>query len=251
MTPSIFITGTDTGVGKTIVTAALARALRDLGRDIGVMKPIQTGVARTSEGWEPGDAEYLAAVSSTGDPMDLICPVRLEAPLAPSVAAELAGTAVDLDRVLASYRKLRTRHAGVLIEGAGGITVPIQKDYGMADLARAMDLPLLIVARPALGTINHTALTAHYAQAVGLTVLGIVIAGMPAEPGLAERTSPAAIEQLTGLPVLGCMPFDSNIDVERGDPGETVEWMIASGTAQRVLDRFSLAASGHSNPENP
>jgi dethiobiotin synthetase len=241
--PSLFITGTDTGVGKTVCTAALARALREMGHEVGVMKPIQTGVRRTQKGWESGDAEYLTHVSGVNDPMDLVCPVRLEAPLAPSVAAELEGTTVDLARVLAAYHELRTRHAGVLVEGAGGIAVPIQGDYGMADLARKMELPVLIVARPALGTINHTVLTVRYAQSAGLTVLGVIVAGMPLNPGLAEQTSPAAIEQLTGVPVLGRLPYDDKINTDRCDPGASVDWMRASGTAQRVLDQMNILAN--------
>jgi dethiobiotin synthetase len=231
----LFITGTDTGVGKTVVTAALAAAVRARGVDVGVMKPIQTGARPTPGGLAAPDAEFLASVSGVGDPPELVCPVRLLAPLAPSVAAELEQTAVDIPAILTAYRALQGRHAALLVEGAGGLAVPIARNYYMSDLARDMGLPVLIVARPSLGTINHTLLTVHWARAAGLAVAGIVISGYPDEPGVAERTSPAVIESLSGIPILGLVERDPDVDTDTGRAGGIAASMARNPLLDRII----------------
>src|SRR5690606_37376050 len=121
----------------------------------GVMKPIETGVG--SQG--PLDAIALAESARTAEPIDRICPVRLEMPAAPLVAAAREGRAVELEAVRAAFARLRADHAWMIVEGAGGLLVPVADDYTMADLARELGLPLLVVARGRLGTVNHTLLT--------------------------------------------------------------------------------------------
>lgn len=202
----LFITGTDTGVGKTVVTGGLAAALRFRGIDAGVMKPIQTGAERAGDELHAPDAEYLTRTSGVDDPPELICPCVLEPPLAPLVAARIARQSIDLQRLSAAYRELTVRHPLVLVEGAGGITVPIGPGYGMSDLARAWELPVLVVARAGLGTLNHTCLTVEHARSKGLSVVGIVLNGASEEPDLAERTNPGVLEELTGIPVLSLLP---------------------------------------------
>src|SRR5205823_4609969 len=123
--PGIFITGTDTGVGKTAVAAALAGALRSRGLDVGVMKPVQSGAERGPGGLVAPDGHFLAIAAGVEDPPEWVCPVCLEAPLAPSVAAEMEGREIDLGVVFAAYRALRERHDWLIVEGAGGICVPI------------------------------------------------------------------------------------------------------------------------------
>ncbi len=205
-TPGIFITGTDTGVGKTVITAALAAALRHRGMDAGVMKPIQTGSERTATGLTAPDGEYLVRVSGVSDPLERVSPCRFRAPLAPLSAARLEEREVDLDAVRTAYEELTARHPLVLVEGAGGLAVPIRESYLMSELAYDLGLPLVVVARPSLGTINHSLLTVHFARAAGLRVLGIIVNNYPADPGEAERTSPAVIEEFSGVPVLGIVP---------------------------------------------
>lgn len=202
----LFITGTDTGVGKTVVTGGLAAVLRARGVDTGVMKPIQTGAEQKGTRWISPDAEILVQMSGVEDADELVCPVRLEAPLAPLIAARISGGEVDLNEVMGAFQALRRRHDRLLVEGAGGLAVPIRKGYLMSDLALEMALPVLIVARPSLGTLNHTFLTVEHARVRGLTVVGIVVNGYPTEPDLAERTNPAALEEITGVPVLACLP---------------------------------------------
>jgi len=204
-----FITGTDTEVGKTVIAAALATALREAGWNVGVMKPVASGCVRRREGLVSEDAEFLAQAADVEDSLDEITPIRLAEPLAPSVAAARAGVAIDLDAMWAAWRRLRAAHDIVLVEGIGGLLCPVTPTETVADLARQFDLPLLIVARSGLGTINHTALTVEAARSRGLRVAGIFINRYNHEsPGLAEMTSPDEIQRLTGVPVLCLVPND-------------------------------------------
>ncbi|HTF56182.1 MAG TPA: dethiobiotin synthase [Planctomycetota bacterium] len=209
---SLLVTGTDTDVGKTFVAAGLAAALRRRGVDVGVMKPVATG--RTD------DARILMAASGSGDPLELVNPVHLKAPLSPHLAAKLEGKRVDLRVIERAYRALIARHRVVIVEGAGGLLVPIRDGFTFADLAKRLRLPLLIVARDTLGTINHTSLTVEAARARGLKILGIVVNRIsPGRRSLAERMNPAAIGKATGVPILASLPwrppagaFDAIID---------------------------------------
>jgi dethiobiotin synthetase len=216
----LFITGTDTGVGKTVATAAIGWALAASGRRVAVLKPAQTGVAPH----EPGDAEFvLAALSSTQAPATA-CPYRLRAPAAPLVAARAEGVRLDLACIRESFAALRASHDEVLVEGAGGLLVPLLEGLTMADLAAALDLPVVIVARPGLGTINHTLLTVEAARARGLAVLGVVLSGWRPPADLATRTNPALICALGQVPLLGVLPYDPALSVERLEPGALRTW---------------------------
>ena len=200
---SLFVTGTDTGVGKTWVTAGLAAALRRRGVDVGVFKPVATGARTLSE-----DTALLKAAAGVDDPPALITPQLFRAPLAPSVAARLEKRAVDLRAVDRAWARLRSSHEVVLAEGVGGLLVPLRPRWPVAALVRRLKLPLLVVARPHLGTINHTALTVRAAEGFGLHVLGLVLnRHVPGRPGLAERTARAALEEETRRPVLAEIPW--------------------------------------------
>lgn len=166
----VFVTGTDTGVGKTVVATTLVVALRERGIRVGVMKPCETGVGPDG----PADARALAAAAGTGDEIDEICPLQLALPAAPNVAAEHEGREVDLAALHAGFERLAGRHDFMVVEGAGGLLVPTRPPATMADLASDLDLPVLIVARAALGTINHTLLTLNEADRRGLDVVGVV-----------------------------------------------------------------------------
>ena len=195
---ALFITGTDTGVGKTFVACALARALRSAGVRVAVMKPIETGVAA-----EPEDALRLRAAAADPATLDDICPYRLHAPLAPAVAAELESVTIDVDRIAALIER-RAAAAGVLlVEGAGGLLVPIRGATTWLDLAARLSLPALIVGANRLGTINHCALTARVAAAGGLAVRGFVLSEPTATRDESAATNVAAISALTGLRCLG------------------------------------------------
>ena len=196
--PGLFVTGTDTGIGKTYVSAGLASAFRRRGIDVGVMKPIASGAVRRGRAWVSEDAVALRDAAGAPDPLELVNPVLLRPPLAPSVAGK-----VDLALAMRAWRELRARHRTMIVEGVGGLVVPLKPRLPVAAFAKRLGLPLLLVTRPALGTINHTLLTVMAARSFGLRVLGLVInAHAPGRPGLAERTNPRALEVETGLPVL-------------------------------------------------
>lgn len=222
----LFITGTDTGVGKTIVAAGLVRALRVRGVEAGAMKPVASGGRRTTQGLVSEDAELLQKAYAPADPLELINPLCLELPLAPGVAAELAGKKIEMEGVWKAYETLRRRHSFLVVEGVGGLMVPIWEEYLVIDLAREMGFPLLIVARPGLGTINHTLLTIAAARDYGLKIKGFLINGYrEEEAGLAERTNPAQIEKLGKVPLLGVLPYDPEVDGPAGRLGRIPQWI--------------------------
>jgi len=170
----LFITGTDTGVGKTVVACALARGLRTASIDVGVMKPVETGVS----GSGPEDAKALIRAAGVSDALDLVCPIQYAMPAAPEAAAAAEGLGMAMDsseRIDRAFSTLSDRHAFMLVEGAGGILVPFDEKMKMSDVARQLDLPVLIVARASLGTINHTLLTLEACDSRGLDVLGVVL----------------------------------------------------------------------------
>ncbi|MDJ0849741.1 MAG: dethiobiotin synthase [Myxococcota bacterium] len=198
----LFVTGTDTGVGKTQVACALVRGLRQRDIDVGVIKPIETGVGE--EG--PLDALALLEVAGSGDPLEDVCPQRFALPAAPTVAAAHEKREVDLGAVQRAFRRIQARHECVIAEGAGGLLVPAAPGVSMADLARLLELPVLVVARAALGTINHTLLTLEVAVARGLPVLGVVISHEQ-ELSPADAANLAALREALGAGLLGELPF--------------------------------------------
>ncbi|MFA5113670.1 MAG: dethiobiotin synthase [Candidatus Margulisiibacteriota bacterium] len=196
----VFITGTDTGCGKTYVTVWLARYLRRCGLDIGVMKPISTGSARDD------DARFLKNKLKLKDPLRLINPIHLKAPLAPLAAAKLEKRNLKLETAIQAYRQLKKRHGIVLIEGIGGVLVPITGKLLVVDLIKRLKLPAIIVARAGLGTINHTLLTVEALRRRNIPIMGIIINGYRGKDR-AEKSNAAIIERLTNLPVLAQLPW--------------------------------------------
>ncbi|MEW9668386.1 dethiobiotin synthase [Ammoniphilus sp. 3BR4] len=209
MSQGIFITGTDTDIGKTFVGAGLAAVLKERGIDVGVFKPMMSGVSREDP---KSDVRILKEMSGDTSPLEDINPYQFAEPLAPYVAQKRQGQQISLDEVLASWHKIRDRHSFYIAEGAGGLAVPMGPRYLVSDMARAIGFPLLIVARPTLGTVNHTLLTIAYARQAGLNVLGVIINGTR-EDGVAEQTNPGMIEEFSGgIPVLGVLPYLETTD---------------------------------------
>jgi dethiobiotin synthetase len=208
----LFVTATDTGVGKTEVACALVSGARAAGLDVGVMKPAQSGVTAA----EPSDAERLLAAAGGGDPFELVCPYQFEAPLAPGVAARLGGVEISMARILEAARALAARHAALVVEGAGGLLVPLTERETYADLAVALGLPVLVVARAGLGTVNHAALTVEALRSRGLVVAGLVLnrTGPQDDPSVPHNA--AELEKLTGAPVLATLPFVRDIAARAG-----------------------------------
>lgn len=205
--PGLFVTGTDTGVGKTVIAGAIANWFYRRGRRVAVLKPVATGCVKRREGLVSEDAEFLAVCSSTPHPLDLICPQRYLEPLAPSVAAKRAKKPLDWQAVARSIRLMSADADLMIVEGVGGVMVPMDDKHLVLDVAKMLAVPALVVARPGLGTINHTLLTVRALQTAGVHVAGIVINRYPAEsPGIAEETSPREIEKWAKLPVLAIVP---------------------------------------------
>ncbi len=207
----IFVTGTDTEVGKTFVAAALAAALGARGMDVGVMKPVASGCRRVRGKLVSGDAEALLAAAGCEDPLDDVNPVRYAAPLGPSVAARRERRPVNAKRITTAFKRLTTRHEFTIVEGIGGLAVPLSARLDVADLARRMGLPLLIVAADRLGVLNQVLLTLDYARRKGLDVLGVVL-NCPARGADASKASNAGELRRRGVEVLARLGYCSSLE---------------------------------------
>lgn len=215
-TKGFFITGTDTGVGKTMVTGAIANYLKRKGINIGVFKPIATGCERRREGLVSPDAEFLAYCADSPLSLEQINPVRYAEPLAPWVAADRAAQPVDWEAIRIAYQNVVDSSEAILVEGVGGVMVPLEKDYFVLDLMAELRLPVVIVTRADLGTINHTLLTVNACKSRDLKVIGLVINGYnPDEAGVAEETNLKIISELSGCKLLAVIPYDQTSCVER------------------------------------
>ena len=222
---TILVTGTDTGVGKTVVTAALAGAMCRRDVDVGVLKPIASGCSVSADGqlYSP-DADFLRLATGVEEPDFMISPVCLEPPLAPSVAARLMGARVSEAVILQSVKDLSERHEVLLVEGIGGILVPIDDEALVVDLAERFGMSVLIVARPNLGTINHTLLTIEAIQMRELRVAGVVFCETSNDASdESTATNATEIERITGVHMLGTLPFDAEVDVAGGQLGRIIE----------------------------
>lgn len=202
----IFITGTDTGVGKTFFACGLAGLLKESGYEVGVMKPAETGCRQDDGKLVPQDALALKEASGCAVPLERICPYQLREPLAPTVAAERQGTRIDIDRLMRIYDEINSSHDITIVEGAGGLLVPLLPSYTYADLAKVLKLPLIVIAANKLGMINHLLLTLEHASCKGLCVLGYVLNHIESQPSLAAETNREALVSLTGVSCLGELP---------------------------------------------
>ena len=215
-TPTLFITGTDTGVGKTVVTAALARCLRRRGYRVGVMKPIETGF-RPDEP-DLSDAACLREAAASSDDWALISPYRFLAPLAPRDAAQEEGRVVTFAPILDAFHVLKARHQILLVEGAGGLLVPISENRDMSDLIRELACPVLVVGRTSLGGVNHTRLTLEALERRNLSVLACLL-NQRLEPGsLVEKqqqqSTVALVREWSRVPVLGPLPVERRLTAD-------------------------------------
>lgn len=236
---TLLVTGTDTGIGKTVVTCTIAAALHARGTRVGVVKPAETGCPRRGDELVPEDATALAAAAGDESPLATVCPYRLPEPLAPALAAERAGVTIDVEK-LATH--LRTRAAAVdvlLVEGAGGLLAPLTRDASFADLARRAGARVLVVVGSRLGAINHALLTLAVLAARELPVAGYVVNRLGPVDDLAVATNDQLLRRLTPVPCLGVVPWtpdaaEALAGLRSGDP-ETV------ATARA---RFAALAAG-------
>ncbi len=206
----LFITATGTEIGKTVVAAGIAATLKNAGINVGVMKPISSG--------DTSDAEYLKHAAQVDDPLNLINPISLRYPLAPSVSARIEGIAIDIASIETKYDTLSKKYGFMIVEGVGGIAVPINDDLLVSHLIHRLNLPILIIALSGLGTINHTVLTVEFARQNNIKIVGIVLNQINADTtGLVEQTNPEEIERLTNVPIVGNVPYDKKLDCQYPD----------------------------------
>jgi dethiobiotin synthetase len=216
----VFVTGTDTGVGKSVVAAAICAALAARGERVAAFKPAVSGLDD-----EPGefgyDHELLAAVSSAGQTPEDVAPWRFGPPVSPHHAAELAGERIEPAELVAAARA----HELLVCEGVGGLLVPITPGYLVRDLAIDLELPVVVAARSGLGTINHTLLTVEAARTAGLRVAGVVMTPWPDDPTDMERSNRATVERLADVPVSGLPPTTPSRLAEAGAGLPLEDWL--------------------------
>jgi dethiobiotin synthetase len=205
----LLVTATDTGAGKTFVTAALARIWRREKRPFRVCKPVATGA---ENGWSE-DTRLLAEAAGDGD-LKAVTPFSFAVAAAPPVAARLAGTSLILEDLVSAVRLRSSDGMTVLVEGVGGLLCPLTEKETVADLAVELDLPLVVVARRSLGTLNHTLLTIEVAQQRGLRVAGVVVTATTLMQGVAEETNVEELHRRLDVPLLAVLPYQPH---PRGD----------------------------------
>ncbi len=212
----LFVTGTDTGVGKTFVSCALARGLRAAGVDVGVMKPAETGVPATG----PEDALALREAAGVEDGLELICPLQYAMPAAPEASARAEGRDVPVEEVEAAFGVLASRHRFMLVEGAGGLLVPFAGKTTLADLAWRLGLPVLLVARASLGTINHTLLSVEACERRGLELAGVVVSHAGGVLSEADAENLVCLRERLGEKLIGEVgPTAAREQVDPDDAG--------------------------------
>jgi dethiobiotin synthetase len=219
MNKGIFVTGTDTGVGKTVIACGIARMLKAAGVKVGVMKPIATGDRK--------DALNLQKAAGLIETIDLVNPQFFKEPLAPTVSAALERRSIDLDAIYKAYWFMQKRYDVVVVEGIGGVKVPIGESTYVVDLIQALRLPALVISRNVLGTLNHTLLTLEVLELEKVPVMGVLLNGGRGKD-LAEKTNPEELQDHIAVPVLGVLPFQAAL---AKNPG-------ATAAALKKLPRF-------------
>lgn len=223
---ALFITGTDTGVGKTHTACLIARQAAAGGLRVGAYKPVCSGAEQSSSGerqWD--DIERLSAAINVSSTVDDICPQRFLAPLAPPIAARLENRCIDRLMLRTGFERWQDRCDLLLVEGAGGLLCPLTETETMADLAAELNCPLLIVARPGLGTINHTLLTVEVARRIRLPIAGVVFCETMADASdPSVSTNASEIERRGGVPVFGTIPYGNPLQLLHGGKPSTVNW---------------------------
>jgi len=209
---SLFITGTDTDVGKTYITAGLAITLRKMSIDVGVMKPFAAGVAQ-KKGYKSEDVEILSKSAQIHDPENLVNPQFFPIPTSPYTAWKKLKIKPKIPLVLSSFKKLSNMHDMMLVEGVGGILTPILKDYYVTNLIKDMQIPTIIVTRSKVGTVNHTLMTIKMCEKYKIPIKGIIINNFD-DDGYPINQLKKDLEDLTKVKVLGSIPFINDMSDE-------------------------------------
>lgn len=217
MAQGFFVTGIGTGVGKTVVSVAIIMALRSMKFKVCGMKPVETGCKAVGKVLEPADGRFLLRASGVNEDIDEIVPYMFTTAVSPMVASDMERKEIDVLWIGRIFERLSQKYDAVVVEGAGGILVPIDRDHSIADLAQEMNLPIVIVAAPYIGSINHTLLTVDFVLRAGLRVAGIVInhnEKTTKKNSLACDTTARAIEELSPLPIIGKMPYLKDLSLK-------------------------------------
>lgn len=229
--PSLFITGTDTAVGKSLVTAGLAAFLRKQGIDCGVMKPVESGCI---PGSPQSDAYYLKSISGVHDALDEINCYTFKAALAPGIAARQERRNISFSKIAKAYQSLRAKHESMLVEGAGGLMVPLVGKKNIADLIAYLKLPVLLVGRLGLGTLNHTLLSLEYLQKRKIRVAGIVLNSHTAKLDESAKSNLKILSEWTRVPIWGKVDY-----LENTQDKKSLIQAIRKGIGKPALDFFN------------
>ncbi len=212
----VFITGTDTGVGKTLVTSALVRCLTQRGMDVGVMKPIETGVSRSAKA--RSDGARLRRAAGNHDPMAEICPYIFRLPVAPLSAARAEGTTVRIATIIRAFHALHQKHIFMAVEGVGGVYAPLTSSLNVLDLIYRLKLPAIVVGQSGLGGINHALLTLHALRQRNIPILALVLnqcRPVRTETArLQEQSTVTLLRHLSKVPVVGPIPYSPHVNQE-------------------------------------
>jgi dethiobiotin synthetase len=206
MQKGYFITGTDTEVGKTFVAAGLAKAMAETGLRVGVMKPVETGCTVKDETLVPKDAVFLKQAIGTEAQLDTINPYRFKDPLAPSIAARIAGVEIDFKKIKECYKELSKDKDVMLLEGAGGLMIPLAEDKTSADLVLFLELKLIVVAPSRLGVLNHTLLTVRHARDINIEVTAVILNHPTSSTDESVSFNMTELKRLD-VPIIGELPF--------------------------------------------
>jgi len=221
----VFVTGTDTEAGKTVLAAAICAAAVAKGMKVAAFKPVVTGINEPEGPSWPRDHDLLATVANAGQTPDEIAPHTYEPAVSPHLAQELAGHDLDPDDLVAKAREQAERADVLVVEGVGGLLVPLAREYLVRDFAGELSLPVVIAARPGLGTINHSLLTVEAARAVALRVQAVVLSPWPDEPSAMERSNMETIERFAEVPVLGLPRTSPETLAEAGAVLPVSDWL--------------------------
>ena len=209
----VFITGTDTDVGKTFVTAGISAALRKMGKDVGVMKPFAAGTPQRT-GYKSEDVQLLSKAAQVNDAEELVNPYFFQIPASPFTATKNLGIEFDLNIVLDRFKQLSSLHDILLVEGIGGIMTPILKDYFVTNLIKEMNLETILITSSRIGTVNHTIMTCNMCKNYRIKICGIIINTLDTD-GYPINTLQRDLVELTNIPVIGSIPYMGDFDLEK------------------------------------
>lgn len=220
----VFVTGTDTGVGKTALAGAICAALAAGGERVAALKPAVTGLDEEPADWPP-DHEFLAHAASAGQSPEEVAPYRFGPAVSPHYAAELSGKRIEPETLVAAARRAACHADALVVEGVGGLMVPLTAGYLVRDFAVDLGLPVVIAARPGLGTINHTLLTLEAARAAGLHVAGVAMTPWSDKPQAIEGSNRETVVRLGGVEVTGLPPVRPDALAEAGSGLPLERWL--------------------------